>query len=217
MSQDEEKHQAAEVAIGMVQEGQIIGVGTGSTVNHFIALLASKKQLIEGAVASSKATTELLKKHGIPVLELNAAGDLPIYFDGADEVDPHFRLIKGGGGALTREKVIAAASRKFVCMVDSSKRVGVLGRFPLPVEVIGMARSYVARQLVKLGGQPVWREDFESDNGHPILDVHNLSIVAPEELERTINQIAGVVTVGLFALRKADVLITGSTIEFRKR
>jgi len=217
MSQDEEKHQAAEVAIGMVQEGQIVGVGTGSTVNHFIALLASKKQLIEGAVASSKATTELLKKHGIPVLELNAAGDLPIYFDGADEVDPHFRLIKGGGGALTREKVIAAASRKFVCMVDSSKRVGVLGRFPLPVEVIGMARSYVARQLVKLGGQPVWREDFESDNGHPILDVHNLSIVAPEELERTINQIAGVVTVGLFALRKADVLITGSTIEFRKR
>lgn len=217
MSQDEEKHQAAEVAIGMVQEGQIVGVGTGSTVNHFIALLASKKQLIEGAVASSKATTELLKKHGIPVLELNAAGDLPIYFDGADEVDPHFRLIKGGGGALTREKVIAAASRKFVCIVDSSKRVGVLGRFPLPVEVIGMARSYVARQLVKLGGQPVWREDFESDNGHSILDVHNLSIVAPEELERTINQIAGVVTVGLFALRKADVLITGSTIEFPKR
>ncbi|MCB1611912.1 MAG: ribose-5-phosphate isomerase RpiA, partial [Xanthomonadales bacterium] len=184
-----------------------IGVGTGSTVNQFIPLLAERKHDIEGAVSSSEASTALLKQHGIRVLELNSTGDLPVYIDGADECDPHFRLIKGGGAALTREKIVAGASRKFVCLIDDSKRVDLLGAFPLPIEVIPMARSFVARQIVKLGGQPVLREGVLTDNGCQILDVHGMRITHPEQLERDLNQVPGVVTVGLFALRKADVVI----------
>jgi ribose 5-phosphate isomerase A len=213
MDREAEKLAAAKVALAYLPENQIIGIGTGSTVNHLIDLLATRKTDIEAAVSSSEASTKRLKAIGIKVVELNHAGDLPIYFDGADEVDSHRRLIKGGGGALTREKIIAAASKKFVCMVDSSKEVAVLGKFPLPVEVIPMARSFVARQLVKLGGQPVWRDDYLTDNGNPILDVHNLSIVDPETLERTINQIPGVVTVGLFAIQKPQVLIVGDKVK----
>ena len=196
-----------------VEAGAVIGVGTGSTVNQFIPLLATRKHDIEGAVSSSEASTVLLKQHGVRVLELNSTGDLPVYIDGADECDPYFRLIKGGGGALTREKIIAAASRKFICLIDQSKRVDLLGQFPLPVEVIPMARSYVARQIVKLGGHPVLREQYSTDNGNLILDVHGLRITHPEELERELNQVPGVVTVGLFALRRADVVIcAGETL-----
>ena len=190
-----------------VEDGAIIGVGTGSTVNQFIPLLAARKHDIAGAVSSSEGSTALLKQHGIAVLDLNSAGDLGVYIDGADECDTHFRLIKGGGGALTREKVIAGASKNFICMIDESKRVDLLGAFPLPIEVIPMARSFVARQIVKLGGQPVLREGFTSDNGCQILDVHGLKIIDPVALEAQINQIPGVVTVGLFAQRKADVVI----------
>ena len=172
--------------------------------------MAEKKLRIRGAVSSSNASTERLRGHGIEIFELNAVGNIDVYVDGADEADPHLRLIKGGGAALTREKIVAAASRRFICIVDSSKQVNILGRFPLPVEVIPMARSYVARQLMKLGGQPVWREGVITDNGNMILDVHGLSIVDPLNLETQINQIVGVVTVGLFAHRPADVLIVGS-------
>jgi ribose 5-phosphate isomerase A len=207
MSQDEKKRRSAETALRYVEDGMVVGVGTGSTVNQFIPLLARRRHDIQGAVSSSEATTRLLKQHGIPVLELNSTGDLPVYIDGADECDPWFRLIKGGGGALTREKVIAAASRRFVCLIDDSKRVDLLGRFPLPVEVIPMARSFVARQLVKSGGHPVLREGFTTDNGNQILDVHGLQLTHPEDIERSWNQIPGVVTVGLFALRPADVVI----------
>ena len=210
MTQDELKRQAAVAAMDYLPDSGIIGVGTGSTVNHFIDALASVKGRYEGAVSSSEASTERLKGHGIPVLDLNAAGELEVYVDGADESNRHLHLIKGGGGALTREKIIAAASKKFVCIADESKLVEVLGSFPLPVEVIPMARSYVARELVKLGGTPVWRESFVTDNGNLILDVHNLQIMEPAKLETTINQIVGVVTVGLFAHRPADVLILGS-------
>jgi ribose 5-phosphate isomerase A len=210
MSQDQAKKAAAERAVKQVEEGSIIGVGTGSTVAFFIDALAKMRDRIEGAVSSSEASTARLKAAGIPVLDLNSTGDLPLYVDGADECDAHNRLIKGGGGALTREKIIAAASRKFICIIDPAKRVDVLGRFPLPVEVIPMARSYVARQLVKLGGQPVWRDGVTTDNGNLILDVHNLVITDPVGLERTINQIAGVVCVGLFAQRPADEVIVGS-------
>jgi len=212
MNRDEEKRAAGERAIGYVEDGMVVGVGTGSTVAHFIAALARRRHDIEGAVSSSEQSTAALKAAGIRVVDLNAAGDLALYVDGADECDPHKRLIKGGGAALTREKIIAAASRKFVCMIDNSKRVDVLGRFPLPVEVIPMARSYVARQLVKRGGQPVWREGVVSDNGNAILDVHNLTITDPVGLERDLNQIAGVVTVGLFAARPADVVICGNEV-----
>jgi ribose 5-phosphate isomerase A len=184
-----------------------IGVGTGSTVNHFIAALAVWRDRIAGAVSSSEASSRLLRQAGIEVFDLNSVGDLELYVDGADEATRHLQLIKGGGGALTREKIIAAASRQFVCIVDDSKLVDVLGRFPLPVEVIPMARSLVARQLLKLGGQPVWREGFVTDNGNVILDVHNLEILDPAALETGINQLAGVVTVGLFARRPADLLI----------
>lgn len=212
-TQDEQKRRSAEAAMRYVEDGAVIGVGTGSTVNQFIPLLAKRKLDIEGAVSSSEATTALLKQHGIRVLDLNSCGDLPVYIDGADECDTHFRLIKGGGGALTREKIIAGASRKFVCLIDQSKRVEILGNFPLPVEVIPMARSYVARQIVKLGGHPVLREGFHTDNGNVILDIHGLRIVHPEQLERDLNQLPGVVTVGLFALRKADVVIcSGETL-----
>jgi len=209
MSTDRRKQLAAEAALDYVRDDMIVGVGTGSTVNFFIDALAARKLRIT-AVSSSENSTSRLKKHGFDVLDLNSSGDLAVYVDGADETDAQLRLIKGGGGALTREKIVAAASQRFVCIVDETKVVKVLGKFPLPVEVIPMARSYVARQLVKLGGQPVWRAGFTTDNGNPILDVHNLSIVDPVALETQINQIAGVVTVGLFAHRPADVLIIGS-------
>jgi ribose 5-phosphate isomerase A len=210
MNADRRKQLAAEAALQYVADDMIVGVGTGSTVNHFIDALAAQKLRIRGAVSSSEASTARLKKHGFEVLDLNSAGDLSVYVDGADEADEHLRLIKGGGGALTREKIVAAASQRFVCIADDSKLVKILGKFPLPVEVIPMSRSYVARQLVKLGGQPVLREGFISDNGNPILDVHHLSIVDPVALETEINQIAGVVTVGLFARRAADILLLGS-------
>ena len=210
MTPDEMKKSAAQAALAYVETGSIIGIGTGSTANHFIDLLAGIKGKIEGTVASSNASAERLKKHGIPVLDLNAAGDLSLYVDGADESTRHLHLIKGGGGALTREKIVAAASKKFVCIADESKLVDVLGKFPLPVEVIPMARSYVARQIVKLGGQPVLREGFTTDNGNLILDVHNLKIMNPVELEGRLNNIVGVVTNGLFAMRPADVLILGT-------
>jgi ribose 5-phosphate isomerase A len=210
MTQDEMKKAAAKAALEYVETGAIIGIGTGSTANHFIDLLAGIKGKIEGTVASSVASAERLKKHGIPVFDLNAAGDLGLYVDGADESNRHLHLIKGGGGALTREKIVAAASKKFVCIADESKLVDVLGKFPLPVEVIPMARSYVARQLVKLGGNPVLRQGFTTDNGNVILDVHNLQIMNAVELEGKLNNIVGVVTNGLFALRPADVLILGT-------
>jgi ribose 5-phosphate isomerase A len=210
MSADRKKQLAAEAALAYVYEDSVVGVGTGSTVNHFIDALAARKLRIRGAVSSSEASTARLRGHGIEVMDLNATGDLDLYVDGADESDPHLHLIKGGGAALTREKIVAAASRRFVCIADDSKLVDVLGRFPLPVEVIPMARSYVARQLLALGGHPVWRERVVTDNGNHIIDVHNLRIVDPRALETTINQIAGVVTVGLFAHRPADVLILGT-------
>lgn len=207
--QDAMKRQAAEAALAYI-EGGIIGVGTGSTVNHFIDALAGIKGRIEGAVSSSVVSSERLQSQGIPVFDLNAVGELSLYVDGADESNDRLELIKGGGGALTREKIVAAASQRFVCIADESKLVKVLGTFPLPVEVIPMARSYVARELVRLGGTPVWREGFVTDNGNLILDVRNLEIHEPTALEQQINNIAGVVTVGIFALRPADVLILGT-------
>ncbi len=210
MTADEKKKQAAIAALDYVKPGSIIGVGTGSTVNHFIDALAEKmKGSVEAAVSSSEASTERMKNHGIPVIDLNSAGELSIYVDGADESNRHLHLIKGGGGALTREKIVAAASKTFVCIADDSKLVNILGKFPLPVEVIPMARSMVARELTKMGGQPVWRENFVTDNGNQILDVHNLEIMEPMKMETQINQIAGVVTVGIFAHRPADVLLLG--------
>lgn len=210
MTQDNAKIAAAEAALELIEAGMTLGVGTGSTVDHFIELLPRVKGKLDGTVASSTATEEKLKRHNLPVMSLDSTGDLPLYVDGADEATRHRQLIKGGGGALTREKVIAAASRRFVCIVDDSKLVDVLGEFPLPVEVIPMAKSYVARQLVKLGGQPALRENFTTDNGNLILDVRNLDITNPVELERSINQIPGVVTNGLFAQRGADLLLVGS-------
>jgi len=207
MTQDELKRKVAEAALKYIKDVPVIGVGTGSTVNHFIDFLADIKADIDGAVSSSEGTTARLKKAGIPVLDLNAVGTLEIYVDGADEINPLKQLIKGGGGALTREKIIAGASKQFVCIADGSKCVDVLGAFPLPVEVIPMARSYVARELVKLGGQPVWRESCVTDNHNHILDVHNLNIMEPIKLEQTINNITGVVCVGLFAMRPADVVL----------
>ncbi len=209
MTPDEKKKAVALAALEYVESGWVIGVGTGSTANHFIDGLAKIKGKLDGAVASSNATAERLKKVGIPVLDLNATGDLPLYVDGADEATKHLYLIKGGGGALTREKIVAAASRKFVCIADDSKLVDVLGKFPLPVEVIPMARSLVARKIVELGGQPVLRENFKTDNGNIILDVHNLSILNPVELEEKLDRLAGVVANGLFARRPADVLLLG--------
>jgi ribose 5-phosphate isomerase A len=203
----EKKRRAAEAAVRYIESGMVLGVGTGSTVNQLIELLKDRKIQLSGAVSSSRQTSERLKAAGIDELDLNTSGDLSLYIDGADEATADGALIKGGGAALTREKVIAAASKRFVCIIDDSKLVPVLGVFPLPVEVVPMARSYVARQLVKLGGQPVWREGVVTDNGNPILDVHNLKITDPGALESAVNQIAGVVTVGLFARRRADVLI----------
>lgn len=216
MNADEMKKAAAEAALEYVKPGMIVGVGTGSTANHFIDALARVKGRIEGTVASSNASAERLKKHGIPVFDLNATGDLALYVDGADEATKHRHLIKGGGGALTREKIVAAASKTFVCIADESKLVDVLGKFPLPVEVIPMARSYVARKIVALGGDPRLREGFTTDNGNLILDVHNLRILNPVELEEKLDHIAGVVTNGLFARRPADVLILGGAGGVRK-
>ena len=212
MTRDEEKRASGEAAMRYVEDGMVVGVGTGSTVAHFIAALGARRHDIEGAVSSSEQSTAALKALGIRVLDLNATGDLSLYVDGADECDPHKRLIKGGGAALTREKIIAAAAGKFVCIIDSGKRVKVLGKFPLPVEVIPMARSYVAREIVKRGGQPVWRQNVTTDNGNVILDVHNLVITDPVGLERDLNQVVGVVSVGLFAARPADVVICGNDV-----
>ncbi len=208
MDQNAMKQAVARAAIAFVPQG-IIGVGTGSTANFFIDELAKIKGKIDGAVASSEATAQRLRGHGIPVLDLNAIGEMDVYVDGADEITRHLHMIKGGGGALTREKIVAASSRQFICLADETKLVDVLGQFPLPVEVIPMARGYVARQLVKLGGQPVLREGFLTDNGNVILDVSGLSILNPPELETMLNQIVGVVTNGLFAHRPADILILG--------
>ena len=210
MTQDELKQAVARAAIEHVPVGCIVGVGTGSTANCFIDELARIKHRIDGAVASSAASAQRLRKHGIEVLELNNVDDLPVYVDGADEITRHLSMIKGGGGALTREKIVAAVARKFVCIADESKLVAVLGTFALPVEVIPMARSYVAREIVRLGGQPALRHGFTTDNGNVILDVHNLRIMQPLELEGTLNQLAGVVTCGLFARRGADVLLLGT-------
>ena len=210
MSQNEAKRLAAEKAIEYVEDGMIVGVGTGSTVAFFIDALARIKHRIAGTVSSSEQSTERLRAHGIEVMELNNTGELALYVDGADECDPHKRLIKGGGAALTREKIIAEASGKFVCLVDPSKQVPILGRFPLPVEVIPMARSLVARRILALtGGQPVWRDGVVTDNGNVIIDVHGLSITDPVAMERELSQIPGVVSAGLFARRPADVVIIG--------
>jgi ribose 5-phosphate isomerase A len=210
MDQNELKKMVAEAALEYVEAGTVIGIGTGSTANYFIDALARIKGKIEGAVASSVASADRLRGHGIPVLDLNAAGELSVYVDGADESTKHLHLIKGGGGALTREKIVAGAARKFVCIADESKLVDVLGAFPLPIEVIPMARSFVARELVKLGGTPVLREGFTTDNGNVILDIHNLKIMDPVKMEAELNNIPGIVTVGLFAIRPADVLLLGT-------
>jgi ribose 5-phosphate isomerase A len=212
MNTDDQKRAAGQAALRYVEDGMVVGVGTGSTVAYFIEALAGIRDRIEGTVSSSEASTRLLQRHGIPVLDLNAAGPIPLYVDGADECDPARCLIKGGGGALTREKICAATAKQFVCIIDAGKRVPVLGRFPLPVEVIPMARSHVAREIVQRGGQPVWRDGLVTDNGNWILDVHGLSIRDPKALETDLNQIAGVVTVGLFAHRPADIVLIGADV-----
>ena len=210
MDQEALKKLCAEAALAFVEDDMTVGVGTGSTVNHFIAALASRKARIAGTVSSSEASAKRLREAGIAVMDLNAAGGCDVYVDGADEVTEHLAMIKGGGGALTREKIVAQASRKFVCIADASKLVAVLGKFPLPVEVIPMARSLVAREIVRLGGRPVLREGAVTDNGNVILDVHGLSITDPAGLESELNQLPGVVTNGLFARRPADVLLLGT-------
>lgn len=210
MTADEMKKQAAWSALEYITTDGVVGVGTGSTVNHFIDALATIKGRIEGAVSSSNASTQRLQEYGIHVFDLNEVNEVAVYVDGADEANPQLQLIKGGGGALTREKIIAAVADQFVCIADASKQVDVLGKFPLPVEVIPMARSYVAREIVKLGGQPVYREGVITDNQNVILDVHGLDIMEPIKLEKTLNDIVGVVTNGLFAMRPADVLLLGT-------
>lgn len=210
MTQDEQKRAAAQAAIQHVPVGCIVGVGTGSTANYFIDELAGIKHKIEGAVASSQATAQRLGGHGIEVVDLNSVDILPVYVDGADEITEHLHMIKGGGGALTREKIVAAVAKKFICIADQNKLVKVLGKFPLPVEVIPMARSYVAREITRLGGHPMLRQGFTTDNGNMILDVHGMQILNPVELETALNQIAGVVTNGLFARRGADMLLLGT-------
>ena len=210
MDQQEKKLLAAKASLDYVRSGAVVGIGTGSTVNEFIDLMPSIMDRIEAVVSSSRQSTKRMENLGIEVSTLNATGDIDVYIDGADEATKHMHLIKGGGGALTREKIVAGASRKFVCIIDDSKQVGMLGGFPLPVEVIPMAQSFVARKMVKMGGQPIWREGFVTDNGNHILDVHNLQITNPLEMESRINQIPGVVTVGIFAHRPADVLIVAS-------
>ena len=210
MTQDEQKKAVAQAAIEHIPTGSIVGVGTGSTANYFIDELAKIKHKIDGAVASSDATAQRLKGHGIEVLDLNSVTDLPVYVDGADEITKHLHMIKGGGGALTREKIVAAVARKFICITDQSKLVDVLGDFPLPIEVIPMARSYVAREIALLGGQPALRQEFTTDNGNVILDIHGMRIMDPVELEIKLNQITGVVTNGLFAKQGANVLLLGT-------
>ena len=214
MNQDELKQAVGQAAVDYIKpqldEDSIVGVGTGSTANCFIDALAAVKHLFDGAVASSEASAERLKSHGIPVYDLNSVDGMDFYIDGADEINEHLEMIKGGGAALTREKIVAAVAKKFICVADESKMVGMMGTFPLPVEVIPMARSHVARELVKLGGDPVWREGVVTDNGGQILDVHNLKIQSPMQLESDINQITGVITNGLFAQRGADVLLLGT-------
>ncbi|MDH4022623.1 MAG: ribose-5-phosphate isomerase RpiA [Gammaproteobacteria bacterium] len=207
MDKNNRKQSVARAALEFIKPGTALGVGTGSTVNYFIDELERFRGDLAAVVASSRATESRLRARGLAVKELDEVGDLDLYVDGADEANKHFHLIKGGGGALTREKVVAASSRKFVCIIDDSKWVATLGKFPLPVEVIPMARSYVARQFVKLRGQPVWRKNFTTDNGNQILDVHKLQITNPAELEARLNQIPGIVTVGLFANRPADVIL----------
>lgn len=207
MDQNTLKQQAAQAALRYIEDDTIVGVGTGSTVNFFIEALATIKNRIEGAVSSSKASTDYLKQHNIPVIELNAAREIDVYVDGADEANHHKQLIKGGGGALTGEKIVAAIAKKFVCIIDESKLVDILGTFPLPIEVIPLARSFVAREIVKLGGDPVYREDYVTDYGNQILDVYNVKIMEPVKLEEKLNQIPGVVTNGLFAKRGADVIL----------
>lgn len=207
MDQKEKKLLAAKASLEYIREGIALGMGTGSTVNELIELLPSVRDKIDSVVSSSRASTERLEKLGFEVSPLNSVGDVDVYIDGADEATKHLQLIKGGGGALTREKILAGASRKFVCIIDDSKMVGMLGKFPLPIEVIPMAQGFVARKIVKMRGQPIWRENFVTDNGNHILDVHNLQITNPLEMETRINQIPGVVTVGIFAHRPADVLI----------
>jgi len=209
MNQDEQKRAAARAAIQHIPAGCIVGVGTGSTANYFIDELADIRSRIDGTVASSEATARRLSGHGIEVMDLNNVDELPLYVDGADEITPYLHMIKGGGGALTREKVVAAVAKKFICIADQSKLVNVLGKFPLPVEVIPMARGYVAREVIRLGGQPMLRQGFTTDNGNLILDVHGLQILNPVELETELNQITGVVTNGLFARRPADLLLLG--------
>ena len=208
--QENLKKQAAIAALPYIKNCRILGIGTGSTVNHFIDQLAPLKAQFEGAVSSSEASTEKLLSLGIPILDLNAVGTLDVYIDGADEINNNLQLVKGGGGALTREKIIAAASRRFICIADQSKLVSRLGSFPLPLEVIPMARSYVAREVIALGGRPVWRENFITDNGNIILDIHGLDILEPMKLENTLNNITGVVTNGLFAKRSADTVLLAS-------
>ena len=210
MTQDEMKRKAAEAAAEYVITDEIVGVGTGSTVNHFIDVLAEIKHKIKGAVSSSEASTERLEGYGIKVYDLNEVNGIEVYIDGADESDHYLNLIKGGGGALTREKIIAGASKKFVCIADESKLVDVMGTFPLPIEVIPMARSFIAREMVKLGGRPVYREGFVTDNGNDILDIHDLEIMEPVKMENEMNKLPGIVTVGIFANRPADVLILGT-------
>jgi ribose 5-phosphate isomerase A len=217
MSADEQKRRAAEAALEFVKRGMIVGVGTGSTVNYFIDALAGIKDRIEGAVSSSEATSRRLQDHGIPVLDLNEVGPLPLYVDGADEANASLQLIKGGGGALTREKIVAAASDTFICIADEKKLVANLGKaFPLPIEVIPMAVAHVERELRRLGGRPLRRADFVTDNGNLILDVHELQIAEPARMESELNDIAGVVTVGLFALRPANRLLLGTDQGVRK-
>ena len=216
MNQDDRKRAVAQAALELVVPGELVGVGTGSTANAFIDALATVRGRIDGAVASSETTAARLAGHGIRVVDLNAAGELPIYVDGADETTGHRHLVKGGGGALTREKIVAAAARTFVCIVDDSKLVDRLGRFPLPVEVIPMARSLVARAIVRLGGRPERREGFVTDNGNEILDVHGLDILDPPALESEMNQIVGTVTNGLFARRCADVVLVGTAGEVER-
>ncbi|MEM7406576.1 MAG: ribose-5-phosphate isomerase RpiA [Pseudomonadota bacterium] len=210
MTQDDQKRAAAQAALDHIELDALVGVGTGSTADFFIDALASMKGRIAGTVASSEASAERLRGHGLQVFDLNAVDQVDVYIDGADEATRHLHLIKGGGGALTREKIVAAVAQRFVCIVDSTKQVDRLGAFALPVEVIPMARGHVAREIVKLGGNPYWREGFITDNGNLIIDVHNLDVVDPPALESTLNQITGVVTNGLFALRPADVMLVGS-------
>jgi ribose 5-phosphate isomerase A len=215
MTQDELKQAVARAALQYVVDDAVIGVGSGSTANFFIDELGARRGRVRGAVASSERTAERLRRHGIPLVDLNEVEELPVYIDGADEVTAGFAMIKGGGGALTREKIVAAVSRRFVCIADASKLVAVLGTFPLPVEVIPMARTHVAREIVRLGGRPRLRADFVTDNGNVVLDVSGLAITDPAGLEERLNNIVGVVTNGLFALRGADVVLLGTPVGVR--